>query len=118
MMTLKDVCQVLDAEVLAGEEYLSRQMAMAISSDMMSDVLAFSKSECLLLTGLTNPQSVRTAEMSDISAICYVHGKRPSEECVSLAIQKQIPLLSCVHGMYEACGKLYDAGLRGCDGLR
>jgi hypothetical protein len=66
---------------------------MACGSDLMSDVLAFVKPECLLLTGLTNPQVVRTAEMADLGSVCFVRGKKPDEQTVKLAKSKKIPLL-------------------------
>ena len=87
---------------------------MAICSDIMSDVLSFSTSHSLLLTGLTNAQAVRTAEMADISAVCYVQGKRPSSEAVQLAREKGILLLCTPLSAFEACGRLAAAGLQPC----
>ena len=80
----------------------------------MSDVLAFTHAGTLLLTGLTNPQVVRTAEMSGIQAIVFVRGKYPPPETIRLAEQKGIPLLASRYTMYETCGRLYQAGLPGC----
>lgn len=80
----------------------------------MSDVLAFVKSDSLLLTGLTNPQVIRTVEMSDIKAVCFVRGKKPDKETVELAKSKNIPLLLTDFPLFEACGKLYKEGLAGC----
>jgi len=81
----------------------------------MSDVLAFSKSGALLMTGLTNSQVVRTAEMAGVGAVCFVRGKKPDSDTIELARQKGIPLLATGCFMHEACGKLYEKGLRGCD---
>ena len=78
-MTVKDVRDVLGARVLAGEEFLDREVKSACGSDMMSDVLAFSKDHSVLLTGLCNPQVIRTAEMLDIVCIIFVRGKKPDE---------------------------------------
>ncbi len=80
----------------------------------MSDVLAFTCAGTLLLTGLVNPQVVRTAEMAGIKAIVFVRGKTPPPETVSLAKEKDIPLLTTDFTLYESCGRLYVEGLQGC----
>jgi len=81
---------------------------------LMSDVLAFTHAGTLLLTGLTNPQVVRTAEMAGIQAIVFVRGKYPPAETIALAEQENIPLLASHYTMYETCGRLYQAGLASC----
>jgi hypothetical protein len=85
------------------------------ASDLMSDVLAFTEAGSVLFTGLTNPQAVRTAEMADIKAIVFVRGKEPPPETIELAQEKGIPLIMTALPMFEACGRLYEAGLRSCD---
>ncbi|UCC90588.1 MAG: hypothetical protein JSW24_05580, partial [Dehalococcoidia bacterium] len=80
----------------------------------MSDVLAFTKPESLLLTGLTNAQVIRTAEMAEIAAVCFVRGKKPDEETIRLAKSKSIPLLVTQLPLFESCGRLYKKGLIGC----
>jgi len=80
----------------------------------MSDVLAFTHAGTLLLTGLTNPQVVRTAEMAGIGAIVFVRGKLPPAETIALAQERGIPLLASKYTMYESCGRLYQAGLASC----
>ncbi len=113
-MKLAQVRNVLDAEVLCGMEWLDREAKSACGSDLMSDVLAFTKEQALLLTGLTNIQVIRTAEMSDLVGILFVRGKRPGPEVVEMAKNMGIPLLSTQRQMYEACGMLYKDGLAGC----
>ena len=85
------------------------------ASDLMSDVLAFSEPGSILLTGLCNPQVVRTVEMADIAAIVFVRDKHPPPGTVALAKEKGIPLVTTPHTMFEMCGRLYKAGLRGPD---
>jgi predicted transcriptional regulator len=114
-MKLSQVIQILEAQVLCGKNVDKVEVESACGSDLMSDVLCFGKSRSLLLTGLTNPQAVRTAEMSEISAVCFVRGKQPPKETVELAIKCQIPLLSTGESMYTACGRLFAAGLRGSE---
>lgn len=113
-MKLDKVKEILKAEVIVGGDDLDRDVKMACGCDLMSDVLAFIKSDSLLLTGLVNPQSVRTAEVAGIIAICFVRGKRPPDETRELAEEKGIVLLSTDLLLYESCGRLYEAGLRGC----
>jgi predicted transcriptional regulator len=112
-MTLKDIKELLDAEVVCGEKHLDIEIKFAGGSDMMSDVLAFGQPGLLLLTGLSNSQSVRTADIIEASAIIYVRGKRPDDVGVNLAKDKDIPLLTTHHTMYTACGILYNKGLPG-----
>ncbi len=80
----------------------------------MSDVLAFTRPHSLLLTGLTNPQVVRTAEMAELAAVCFVRGKVPEAETVSFAADEGIPLLRTRLPMFESCGRLHALGLAGC----
>lgn len=112
-MTLADVRDLLEAEVIAGEHRLSTPVTMGCGADLMSDVLAYSKPGSLLLTGLTNTQVVRTAEIADIVAICFVRGKRPGVDTVRLADSQELPLLRTTLPMFESCGRLYNHGLQG-----
>ena len=113
-MTLEEVKEILKAEVIVGPNNLQMEVKMGCGCDLMSDVLAFIKSESLLLTGLTNTQVVRTAEMADVAAICFVRGKKPDEETIRLAESKELPLLVTQLPMFESCGQLYKKGLMGC----
>lgn len=95
------------------EDHLDTDIHTACGSDMMSDVLAYVKDQSVLLTGLLNPQVVRTAEMMDMLCIVFVRGKRPESEVVELARQKGIVLLSTEERLFTACGILYTNGLGG-----
>jgi predicted transcriptional regulator len=113
-MTLQEVKEILNAQVIVAPLDLQTDIRMACGCDLMSDVLAFTKEESLLLTGLTNLQVIRTAEMANIKALVFVRGKEPDREAIALAMAKKIPLLLTELPMYEACGRLYQRGLRGC----
>ncbi|MGM9560856.1 MAG: DRTGG domain-containing protein [Phascolarctobacterium sp.] len=113
-MKLREVQKLLEAKVLAGEEFLDRQIETCCGSDMMSDVLAFTKRNTLLCTGLTNMQVVRTADMTELSGLVFVRGKVPDEEIVEAAAEDMLPVLVTEHTLFEACGILYAAGIRGC----
>ncbi len=115
-MLLSDIKKLLNAEVLSGEDekvLSEKDIHTACGCDLMSDVLAFVKDQSLLLTGLINSQVIRTAEMMDIVAICFVRGKTPTEDVIELAKEKGITILSTEYPLYLSCGKLYSEGLRG-----
>jgi hypothetical protein len=92
---------------------LEKEVHTACGADMMSDVLAFVKDQSVLLTGLCNPQVIRTAEMMDIVCIVFVRGKVPDEAMLSIAKETEVVLLATEHRMFTACGLLYQNGLRG-----
>ena len=114
-MILKKLIDILSADILWGDEHLNTEIKLACGSDLLSDVLSFIKPESILFTGLINTQVVRTAEIAEITAICFVHGKKPQAEAVELARNKKIVLLTTSLSMYESCGRVYQAGLPGCD---
>ncbi|MBN1137258.1 MAG: hypothetical protein JXM73_11780 [Anaerolineae bacterium] len=121
-MDLKTVLEVLEGKVFSPSLRLSPgadldlyklEFSCGGAADLMSDVLAFARPDSLLLTGLTHPQVVRTAEMAGILALVFVRGKHPPSETAALAAEVGIPLLGTRYKMYEACGRLYAAGLPG-----
>ena len=112
-MKIRDIVKLLDAKVLCGEELLDKEVNSAFGCDMMSDVLAFVKEQAVLITGLCNPQVVRTAEMMDMRCIVFVRGKIPPVEVVDLARDSGIVILATSERMYSSCGKLYANGLSG-----
>lgn len=112
-MLVREIRDILDAEIITGETGLDAEVKSACGSDMMSDVLAYVKDQSVLLTGLVNPQVVRTAEMMDMRCIVFVRGKKPDEAVVSLAAEHGIVLLCTEYRMFVACGLLYSHGLAG-----
>ena len=112
-MLLREVRSILHAEVLCGEELLDTPVLAACGSDFMSDVLAYVKNQALLLTGLVNPQVIRTADMMDMKCVVFVRGKRPDEGMLDLARERGIVVMASPLAMYPACGELYLHGLRG-----
>ena len=112
-MTIKQVQETLSAKLLTEEIDTAREVHAACGSDMMSDVLAFVKDQAVLITGLNNPQVVRTADMMDMVCICFVRGKVPDETVISLAKDRGIAVMTSEMTMFTACGLLYEAGLRG-----
>ena len=110
-MKVNDIKEILNAEIICRDDLMDTEVHTACGSDMMSDVLAFVKEQAVLLTGLVNPQVVRTAEMMDMKAIVFVRGKNPSDEILELAKDAGIAILSTELPLYVSCGKLYMNGL-------
>lgn len=111
-MTIREIAKLLDAQWVCCEDMADQEILFAFASDMMSDVLAFVEQETILLTGLINSQAVRTAEMLDIPCLVFVRGKKPQEEAVRRAKAIGLCALITKCSMYEACGRLYAAGLK------
>lgn len=114
-MELRRIVETANGTVLVGNNHLGMDIRYAASADLMSDVLAFAKPRSLLITGLANAQVIRTAEMADIAAVLIVRGKRPEQAAIALAEEKDIPLIVSPYTMFELCGRLYQAGMVGCD---
>ncbi len=112
---LEEIRRILEAEVVSGNFDGTLEAEAGCGADLLSDVLAFTHAGTLLLTGLTNPQVVVTAEVAGITAVVIVRGKVPPPETVRQAEERSIPLLTTHYSMFEACGRLFAAGLVGCD---
>jgi predicted transcriptional regulator len=112
-MTVRRICEILEAKVSSGDDQLDLEVSAACGADLMSDVMAFVKEKVVLLTGLVNPQALRTADLMDIRVVVFVRGKTPTEDIVSMARENGQVLLSTKYSMFLACGRLFEAGLRG-----
>ena len=110
-MLLRDIISIANARALTPDFSTDAEVQCGFASDLMSDVLRFDLSQGLLVSGLANPQVVRTAEMADVVAILMVRGKVPPPETIELAAQLGIPMFATENIMFETCGKLYTAGL-------
>ena len=110
-MTLNEIKEIVEADVLTNNSDMNIQIDRGCSSDLMSDVLAFSRSGSLLITGLTNETVVRSSEFANMKAILFVRGKKPNTKTIALAEEKKIPMLATKLSMFEACGRLYIKGL-------
>ena len=112
-MKISEIRDLLDAKVMTGEEALDHEVSSACCSDMMSDVLAYVKDQGVLITGLVNPQVIRTAVMMDMVCVVFVRSKAPTPEMLKLAKESGIVVMSTEKRLYEACGILYSNGLIG-----
>ncbi|TES84946.1 hypothetical protein E3J95_05685 [Candidatus Aerophobetes bacterium] len=114
-MNLGRIREILRADAIAGTS-LDREIEMVCACDVMSEVLSCAqiRSNSLLLTNLTHSQTVRTAEIAEISAICFVRGRKPDSQTLELAKKNDIVLLSTSFSLYESSGRLYREGIPGC----
>ncbi len=113
-MKLREIKEILNADVIVGEDKLDIEVSTAFGADLMSDVLAFAKAGSMLLTGLTNTQVVRIANVMDIAAIILVRGKKPPAEAIAMAKDFHIPILTTKYILFETAGRLYAKGIVGC----
>ena len=112
-MTIGEVVKLWTRRSSAARDRLDTEIHTACGSDMMSDVLAYVKDQSVLLTGLLNPQVVRTAEMMDMLCIVFVRRQAPEPAVIDLAREKGIVLLCTQKRLFVACGILYTHGLGG-----
>ncbi len=112
-MKIEEIVKILDAKVFVGEEHLSLDVNSACGADLMSDVMAFVKDRVVLLTGLMNPQALRTADLLDIKVVVFVRGKKPTPDLVEMAKEMGMTIITTKYSMFLSCGRLYEAGLRG-----
>ncbi|NTU62447.1 MAG: hypothetical protein HGB05_03385 [Chloroflexi bacterium] len=110
-MQLQEIVELIYGKVLTDDNDLQADVQGGCGADLMSDVLASVQPQAVLLTGLCNPQVVRTAQMADVAAIVFVRGKVPTQDVIDLANSEKIPLITTPYGMFELCGRLYKAGL-------
>jgi predicted transcriptional regulator len=111
-MTVRRIIEILEARVSTGGDQLDIEVSAACGADLMSDVMAFVKEKVVLLTGLVNPQAIRTADLLDIKVVVFVRGKTPTKDLVEMARENGMVLLATKYSMFLACGRLYEAGLR------
>jgi hypothetical protein len=114
-MRLGDVLDLLNGRALSADFDPDLEFRAAYAADLMSDVLTYAGESGVLLTGLPNALVVRTAEVAGLTAIVFVRGKEPAAETVAMAAEKGIPLATTKCTMFEACGRLYMAGVQGLD---
>jgi hypothetical protein len=112
-MQLSRIIALLECEIICGVDLLDAEVTVCFAADLMSDVLAFSRSNAILLTGLTGVQSIHAADVADLRAIVFVHDKRPGQPSLELATNKGIPLLTTKLNMFDACGILHANGVKG-----
>ena len=114
-MIIEEIADIVKADVLTNYHKGNTELKYGFASDLMSDVLAYACSDSLLITGLNNPQVIRTAEMLDITAVLFVRGKRPGKEVIELAKENCLTVLATEYTMFKTCGLLVINGMKGLD---
>ena len=117
-MKLSEIVKALDATLLIGEDELDTDITRCGASDLMSDVLAAVSEDCILLTGLTTVQVIRTAIVAGVGAVVFVRKKKPPQEVIDMAAAQGLPLISSPYSMFVSCGRLHACNLVGLDGQR
>jgi len=111
-MKLQDILEILDGQVICGKERLHEEVERGFASDLLSDVLTLQTSNLILLTGMANVQTIRTAEMADIHYIVFVRKKKATPDIVDLAKENNLVIIECSYSMFRAAGLLFKAGLK------
>lgn len=117
-MKLSEIIEALEAKILVGNNLLEKDINTCGASDLMSDILAGLSEGCILLTGLTTVQVIRTAMVAGVGAVVFVRGKMPPQEVIDLAEKQDLPLISSPYSMFVSCGRLHACNLTGLDGKR
>ncbi|MGB9858189.1 MAG: hypothetical protein ACPLKX_08730 [Dictyoglomaceae bacterium] len=116
-MKAKEIVKLIEGEVLAGEHLLDKvDIKRGFSADLMSDVLALvecKNKDVVLITGITNSQIVRTAEMLDIPMIIVARGKLVPQDTIKLAEENGIILVRTKHIVFVVSGILFQHGIEG-----
>lgn len=115
-MKVYEIRDILDAEVLTGQDNLDRIVIGAGGADLMEAFLAAATKDAVILTGLTSDNLIRTAKVAEVAAVVFVRGKKPDASAVALARSYDLPTMVTSHSLFVASGKLYMNGLRGLDG--
>jgi predicted transcriptional regulator len=112
-MKLSEIKELLGCEILVEADDPAMEIQQVVASDGMSEILAFARAKELMITGLTNIQSIRTADIAGVSAVIYCRGKRPDKKVLEFARDKRIPVFITPMGMFDICGLLYARGMKG-----
>lgn len=111
-MRVSDIVRLLDGKMLCGQDRSDYTIEVAFASDLMSDVLTLKNDHVLLITGLNNMQTIRTAEMSDINCIILARNKKASEDMIALARENDLILIECRYSVFKTSGLLFQAGVK------
>ncbi|MCF6240112.1 MAG: hypothetical protein L3J74_02055 [Bacteroidales bacterium] len=112
IMNIGKICNLLKAKLICGANLLDKEVTYGFASDLMSDVLTLDNDDIVLITGLTNMQTMRTAEISEIPCIVFVRNKKVTDEMIKIAIDNDIVLLECKYSMFKTIGILYENNLK------
>ena len=111
-MKIREIAELVDGEIVGAPCDENYEVEKAFSSDLMSDVLRFSMDETVLITGLCNNQTMRTAEMADLRVVLIGRDKQPDDEMLELAEDSDITIIKSKYSIFKLSGILYNAGIK------
>ena len=114
VMKIKEIVRLVNGKLLTSEYNKNKEIKCAFAADLISDILMCTKEPTLLLTGLTNPQIIRLADMIDLEGIVFVRGKKPPKEIIDMAKERELPLIITPFTMFKTSGILFQNGIRSC----
>src|SRR5574344_505023 len=106
-MKVIEIAETIHADIIAGNANEDKKIDYGFASDLMSDVLTLNAENILLITGLCNIQTIRTAEMANIEVILFARGKQVSQEMIIEAKENDIILLQSKFSVFK-CVALLD----------
>ncbi|MDA3893301.1 MAG: hypothetical protein PF517_16685 [Salinivirgaceae bacterium] len=110
-MKLETILKLVEGVVVTQSE-LEGEINFGLTSDLMSDVLTLDIDDAMLITGLNNLQTIRTAEMSDIHCVLIARNKKVSKEMIDLANQSNIVIIESPFGVFKVSGILYAKNIK------
>lgn len=111
-MNINEIAKTVSAEILfESDTCRGKEIQYAVAADLMSEVMIGTVDGSLIVTGLMNPQVIRTAEMMNSAAVLFIRGKKIPEQVMDLAKDREVTVLSSECTMFEACGRLYGEGI-------
>lgn len=111
MVRIRELANVLEAKVICGDDRLDEEVRIGCTSDLMSDILTLDLENLVLITGLTNLQTIRTAEFADVSCIVLVRNKKASQEMIELANESDLVVMECKYSAFKSTHLVCQAGL-------
>lgn len=111
-MKLAEIVSITNGKVICGHDLMEKEVTHAFSSDLLSDVLTINRVGILLITGVANLQTIRTAEMAEISCILLVRNKKANQEMIDLAKDNRLVIIESPGSMFKASGQLYQLGIK------
>lgn len=111
-LTIHSISETVNGKVCGSTIDLDQTIEFAFASDLMSDVLMLDANNITLITGLANPQVIRTSEMSDIKLVIIGRGKKCSREMINLAKENNITLIESPYSVFKISGLLYHQGIK------
>ena len=110
-MKLKEIIEKLELSVRCGENNLDRDVTGGCASDMLSNVIAYSKKGDVWVTIQVHANIVAVSVLKELAAIIIVQGREPADDTIQKAKEENVPILLSKLSTFELVGKLYEIGI-------